>query len=144
MSLWHCDTSTVVYQEVHEFDQLVWTYQDTVHFSFKIEDTTTPYHLYLDIRHRPDYPFQNIYVKMHSYAPGKDPIIEQHSLELQEKNGSWIGDCKGQLCQLRFILRENLAFPDTGLYAITVEQFTREAQLRGMKSVSLVLEKALH
>ena len=137
-----CHPGKVHYQEAHAFEGETWNYSDTIHFAFSIQDTLQRYNLYLDVGHRDDYPFQNLYVNIHSKTPKGELIKDQHSLELQEKDGFWMGDCRGKSCELRFILREGLAFPEIGEYKISVEQYSREENLKGIQSLGIYLEKA--
>jgi gliding motility-associated lipoprotein GldH len=137
-----CHPGKVHYQETVVFEEETWNYSDTAHFAFSIQDTLQRYNLYLDVEHRDDYPFQNLYVIIHSKTPKGEIIKDQHSLELQEKDGFWMGDCQGKSCELRFILREGLAFAEIGDYKISIEQYSREENLKGIQSMGIYLEKA--
>jgi len=131
-----------VYQEHYDFKEDIWMYGDTVSFNFNIEDTSRRYNLYLDIDHMESYPFQNLYLKIHSIFPGDSITREQISLELQEKTGFWTGDCNSSLCKIRFVLREGLLFRETGQYGIKLEQFNRVDTLKGIRRAALYLEFA--
>ena len=137
-----CSGGDTIYHKTHSFEQQTWSYSDTVHFSFDIQDTTAKYNLYLDVVHSDTFPFQNLYLNLFSKTPTDEIVKDQHSLELQEKDGYWISECSGHTCELRFILRENLTFPAVGSYTISAEQYTREENLRGIQSLGLFLEKA--
>ena len=137
-----CSAGDTIYHQTHTFEQDIWSYQDTVHFSFDIQDTVALYNLYLDVVHSDTFPFQNLYLNLYSKTPDGELIKDQHSLELQEKDGYWVGDCSGHTCELRFILRENMKFPALGSYSISSEQYTREETLKGIQSLSLYLEKS--
>lgn len=140
LSLISCG-SDAFYEESHVVDDQIWNAADVANFSFVIQDTLATYNMYLDIKHLTDYPFQNLYVLLHSSFPNGRSISEQHSLELQEKGGTWMGECKRNSCELRFILRENMRFDELGPHGLSVEQYTRKTTLLGVKSISLVLEK---
>jgi gliding motility-associated lipoprotein GldH len=128
------------YESTHTFTDVNWSYEDTIKFAFNIQDTSLRYNMYLDIEHKSTYPFQNLYVKIHSAFPDGQLISEQHSLELQGKNGTWISVCRGQDCGIRFILRENMRFDQLGAYTVFLEQFTRTENLKGVESLGLVLK----
>ena len=67
-------------------------------------------------------------------------ITEQHSLELQGKNGEWMSDCSNGKCGIRFILRENMRFNQLGVHTIFLEQYTRTENLKGVESLGLLLK----
>jgi len=133
--------SRAFYEESHVVDDQIWNADDVAKFSFDIQDTLAMYNMYLDVKHHTDYPFQNLYVLLHSSFPNGRSVSEQHSLELQEKGGIWMGECNQKICELRFILRENMRFDELGPHGLSVEQYTRKTSLLGVKSISLVLEK---
>jgi gliding motility-associated lipoprotein GldH len=135
-------TDKPIYTEFHKFQDDIWTYADTASFEFEISDTEKSYNLYLDVEHLESYPFQNLYLNIHSIYPGDSIVTEQLSLELQENSGYWTGDCSGALCKIRFILREGLQFRAPGSYGIRLEQHNRTDSLQGIRKAAIVLEFA--
>lgn len=128
------------FQDIFAPNEQVWTYDDMASFDFTITDTTSSYDMYLDVKHTHGYPFQNMYLKIISTFPDGAEVSEQHSLELQEKNGEWMGECGSKSCELRFVLREGMRFDTPGDYNISFEQFTRRDSLEGVVSLGLVLD----
>ncbi len=133
--------SGIYYQDTYKPEDNVWKHSDLVDFDFSIADSTAMYNMYLDITHETSYPFQNLYVMIRSVSPDGLIIEDQHSLELQEKGGAWIGGCNAQKCEIRFILREGFTFPMSGSYTIQLEQNTRTEALKGVREIGLVIEK---
>jgi len=129
------------FKQTYPIPQQTWNADSILNFSFVVEDTLSTYSMYMDIVHHNDYPFQNLYVKLHSYFPDGLVVSEQHSLELQEKNGVWMGDCGKDFCELRFILREQMIFNQLGEHRLSVEQYTRRSDLQGLKSIGLWIDK---
>lgn len=121
-------------------NERVWTYDNVASFDFSVSDTVSRYNMYLDVNHTRGYPFQNLYLNIISTFPDGVQVSEQHSLELQEKNGEWMGECGSKECELRFVLREGMRFDTTGAYNISFEQFTRRDSLEGVVSLGLVLD----
>jgi gliding motility-associated lipoprotein GldH len=130
-----------LYEKVYTIPEEQWSFSDSLDFAFEIKDTDVKYNMYLDIIHHPDYPFQNMYVLIHSIFPDGRRVTDQQSLELQEKGGTWIGGCRGSSCEVRFIMREKLRFEEAGLYTIVLQQYSRRDPMEGIKKVGLVLEK---
>jgi gliding motility-associated lipoprotein GldH len=130
------------FKDVYKPENKVWTHGELASFDFAITDTLARYDMYLDVTHTGSYPFQNLYVRIISTFPDGEQVTEQHSLELQEKNGEWVGDCGSKNCELRFILREGMRFDTPGEYNIAFEQFTRRDSLAGVVSLGLVLGRS--
>lgn len=133
--------SDVIFDEDYTIPEHGWTYGEQAAFEFEIEDTTALYRMSVDIEHTTDFPFQNIYLRIHSVFPNDTINVIRHSVELQEPNGQWIGGCSGEDCAVRVILSENMYFNQTGLHKISFEQFTRRDSLPGIKKWGLILEK---
>lgn len=135
-----CDRDRV-YSESHRLPEQGWCYGDTIAFGFSITDTSARYNMYLDLDHTTAYPFQNLYVRIHSVFPDGKVLTEQHSLELQEKTGEWLGGCTGTECAARIVLREQMYFDRPGEYRLSFEQYTRTDCLAGIEKLSLVLDR---
>ncbi len=142
MMLAGCDRDRV-YSGNHRFPDQGWCHGDTVSFGFSIADTSARYNMYLDLDHTTAYPFQNLYVRIHSAFPDGKVLTEQHSLELQEKTGEWLGGCNGTACAARIVLRERMYFDKPGEYRLSFEQYTRTDCLAGIEKLSLVLDRAV-
>ncbi|MCB0650739.1 MAG: gliding motility lipoprotein GldH [Saprospiraceae bacterium] len=133
--------SDYAYQKEYTIPEEGWTYQDTLDFTFDIEDTTSIYNLYLKIEHDKDYAFQNLYTKVHTKFPGGERIAETLSLELADKAGGWQGNCSKKSYQLSIPIQKNAFFNATGAYKITLEQFMRTDPVKGLHKIGFMLEK---
>lgn len=140
MGLSACSARKTVFEKEIKLKDALWTDMDTLRFDFEVIDTSRTYNLYLDVEHSASFAYQNLYVQIRSYAPEQAVIEEQHSLELQEKNGEWIGSCKRNTCNLRFVLREGLQFASTGDYRIDIGQYSRKDSLSGIQAIGILLE----
>lgn len=128
------------YSETKELANNQWTYADTVSFTVHIEDTARIFNLYLDIDHTLDYPFQNLYIKVHTNFPDGQRLSEQVNVDMADKAGQWYGNCRGEHCTLRVNLQEGAYFNQPGEYTITFEQYMRENPLLGVKGLSFRME----
>lgn len=133
--------SDVIIDEDYTIPEYGWAYNEQAAFEFEIEDTTALFRMAVDIDHSTEFPFQNIYLRIHSVFPNDTTNIIQHSVELQEPNGQWIGGCSGEDCSVRVILSENMYFNQTGTHKISFEQYTRRDSLKGIEKWGLILEK---
>jgi len=124
-----------------ELPQQIWTYKNTPEFSVTIENTDAVYNLLLDITHRTDFPYQNIYLKFHATDPAGVQTVTIIPLNFANKAGVWYGDCDSEWCQLEGFLQKNLKLSTKGTYLFKLEQFMRIDDLSGIKAVGIKLEQ---
>lgn len=141
-----CTLGLVGCEQYYHQEQLlvnneVWKYSDSLAFNFEIQDTSHTYNLLLDIEHHKDYLYENIYCKIHTYAPNVPTRQQQISFQLADKMGTWKGDCSGDYCTATIALLTNTSFTATGNYKVVLEQFTRQKDLEGVKSLQLKIKQ---
>lgn len=109
-------------------------------FTFTIKDTTTPYNIFLVLRHTEKYNYTNIYVNLYIKAPGSDSSIKiQRSLMLADNHG-WLGSGMDDIYEHRIPLGETQLLK-AGTYTFTLEQIMREDPLEHILNVGLRIEK---
>ena len=117
-----------------------WT-EDPVVFNMTIEDTEPRYELQLLIDHTTTYRYENIYFKIKTIFPDRDPREEQLSVNLADNKGKWQGDCSAESCTIKVYLLESFKFPSAGKYSFELRQYTREESLAGIENLELKLFK---
>lgn len=128
------------YEQEYALDDASWSYADSLTFAFEVPDTSTIYNLYLDIAHSPDFPNQNLYVRIHTAFPSNDRLTEQVSLELAEA-GRWQGDCRKRKCTVRIPIQTGAYFDQIGEHRFVLEQFMRRNPVEGIQSIALRIEE---
>lgn len=126
-----------VYSEHHALPESGWTYADSLNFSVEIVDTLRLYDLIIDLVHQKDYPFQNLYTRIHTTFPDGKRLTQVLSLELAGKTGKWEGRCSGSRCRLSLPIQKKAYFNQSGNYAFTIEQYMRVDSLKGIQSLGL-------
>lgn len=129
----------VIYKEYKEINPLGWGYNDDISFSIPIEKAPINYNLELDVKHKDDYPYQNIYVRIATTPPNDTTIEKTVSLELTNHNSLWTGDCSGGSCKLNILLQDHAYFKEKGDYQIKISQFTRDSILVGVEGIGIKL-----
>ena len=118
-----------------------WFYTDTIDYSFEIEDTTQTYDLMMDISHGIDYPFQNIYLSIHTIFPNGKRTQQTVPVDFCDKTGQWYGKCKGQKCLLLVVLQEKAKFSQSGRYQLKFEQFMREEPVKHVYEIGFKIKQ---
>lgn len=140
LSLSSCDSRDIIFEKNIELRDKHWTYADSLQYTFPIKDTSKIYSIYLQIAHEQVYPFQNIYLMLHTQFPSGKRIDNRINIDLAEPTGKWNGDCSGNSCALEIPIQEGAYFNETGDYTLTVEQYLRQDTLSGISAVKVMLE----
>jgi gliding motility-associated lipoprotein GldH len=150
--------SSPFYQNDQTIPQFQWGYNNQPAFSFEITDTTALYNLYFIMRHTDAYPFSNIWIWVHTKAPG-DTVFNKSRLEipLAEASGKWEGRGMGEIWEQRMPITRPFSdeddskavysqrlFRKAGRYEIKFEQNMRVNPLPEVLQVGLRIEKAGH
>lgn len=135
-----CSDKNYIYEESKEIVEGKWLYKDSLNYAFQITDTTKIYNIYLALDHSTDYPYQNLYLKMHTQFPSGKRITQQVSFELADKYGQWYGDCGSNDCNLLVPSQKGAYFNAIGQHRITVEQFMRKNPIEGIRGLSVRIE----
>lgn len=117
-----------------------WHYDDQPRLTAHITDTGQRYNIYLNLRHTPDYRYSNIFLLVHQSGPGIKDTTERFELRLAAPDGRWLGRSTGSMYAHQELIRQNIHFPDTGLYHFIIEQNMRENPLREVADVGLRVE----
>ncbi len=115
-----------------EFPEGIWSYGDDFENVFEVPDTSGRFNLVLDINHSRDYAFQNVYVNIHTHFPDDTVVTDMLSIDFADRSGAWHGNCRGDNCNLRVFLQQNIKFREAGEYNVVFEQFTRREDLTGI------------
>ncbi len=119
----------------------VWNYSDSVAFEFDIKDTNLVYNIFLEVAHKSDYQFQNVYSKLYVNFPDGKERKQNVSLELADSRGEWKGKCSGKYCTSRLPFMPSATFDQAGHYKMKFEQFTRLDSISGIGSLRLIIEE---
>lgn len=110
-------------------------------FQFTITDTTSPYRIFLVLRHNEKYRFNNIYVNLYIKAPGQDSMVKlQRDLPLATPEKGWLGSGMDDIYEHRIGLAAHERMK-AGTYTFTIEQIMREDPLQHVLNAGLRLEK---
>ncbi len=117
-----------------------WSYDKAKKFDFKIQEANQKYQAFLDIKHTPDYPYQNLYYQLKTTNPKGNVDKRMLSTNLADKTGQWYGSCNSTSCNVRINLEKEISFEDIGNYTIEIEQWTRDSLLQEVESIALHIQ----
>ncbi len=141
-----CDSS-IEFIDFKSVNNTTWTTEDTLAFSFAVEDTITPKNLFLHIRNNKDYEFNNLFVITKLKFPNNQVIIDTLQYEMADKNGKLLGDGLSSIKESKLFYKENKVFPVSGTYTMSVYQAMRRqgdiasTSLNGVNEIGFSIEK---
>jgi len=139
--LFYACSETPFFESKIEIPEANWSYEYIPSFTVPVKDTTQNHDLFLELKHSPDFSYQNLYLKINTTFPNGEIKEEQLSIDLANNLGSWIGKCKGGSCQINIYLLENFKFSDPGDYKFAFEQYSRSKELKGIQSLSFKINR---
>lgn len=127
----------IVYSHFCSIPSENWHIDSVAQFDYTIEDAGIDYQMLLYVRHTERYPYQNMWLFV-------DNGIYQDTIEfyLADDRGQWLGDKKHGLMEMPILLEEQIHYPDTGTYRLTVQHGMRDSLLRGVADVGLEIVKS--
>lgn len=136
-----CDQQRV-YEENAELENGYWLADSAKRFTFSIEDTTSQYNVYYNIRNTISYPFQNIYID-YVLADSAGRQIEGDLINqnlFHPRTGEPFGSGLGDVFDHQFLLLSDYEFPVQGAYTVSIRQYMRRDTLKDILSVGLRVE----
>jgi gliding motility-associated lipoprotein GldH len=119
----------------------IWNYSDSVSFEFDVKDTNLVYNIFLEVNHKSDYQFQNVYAKLSVNFPDGKERKQNVSLDLADARGEWKGKCSGKYCTSKLPFMPSAIFDQAGHYKMKFEQFSRQDSISGIGSLRLIIEQ---
>ena len=140
--LFSCNSRDVYMQYVH-VDKGNWHKDSVIKFDIAITDTVSHYNLYVNIRNRSEYPFQNMWLFVETFNP--DSAVTRDTIEfyLADNKGKWLGTGVGAAYEMPVLYRQNLQFSQKGIYNFSVFHGMRDTVLKGINDVGMRLEKII-
>ena len=131
----------IVFEQRSEMPGMVWSYDNPLSYEVVIEEATGSHDIYLDVEHSREFQYSNLYTGFTSVTPGGDTTFQQISITLSDQLGRWLGTCKGNECSRQYLLKAGHSFSELGAYKLIVEQYSREKDLQGIKSIQLSIQQ---
>lgn len=118
-----------------------WSKDSVYTFDVKILDTLATYNVYVNVRNKGDYPYQNLWIFVQKLSP--DSVIVNDSIEcyLADQRGKWLGRSAGSLFEMPILYQQNVHFSKVGNYHYTLLQGMRDTLLVGVNDIGMRVEK---
>lgn len=137
-----CDKGKV-YEENFTVDEEGWNSDDFLRYSFSIEDTTLPYHFFINLRNNTEYPYSNLFLFIRTILPDQTTAADTLDIPVSGPDGKWYGNGIGRYRDLQVLIMNDIRFPQPGEYIFEIEQGMRDTDIKGISSVGIRVEKAI-
>jgi gliding motility-associated lipoprotein GldH len=132
-----CNKEKILFEKEYAWQDATWRHSDTLNFAFDIADTMALYDIVVTIKHRTDYPYQNIYSQIFTKFPTGERTKQLINVDLADNTGKWNGEGSGKTRSYDVDIQQNAFFNQSGKHVIKLEQFMRTEALASVESVAL-------
>jgi len=134
-------TSNDVYFQYKPVASEGWSKDSLYGFDIPITDTTALYNVYVNVRNRGEYPYQNLWLFLNKTTP--DKIQSKDSIEcyLADQRGKWLGSGLGSILEMPVLYQQNVRFKTKGTYHYKIVHGMRDSVLTGINDIGMRVEK---
>lgn len=138
-----CTKENIVYSEYLDIDNGAWNKDNRAQFTIPITDTGSSYSIRLIVRNNEEYRWSNLYVFSNILFPNETIYRDTLNLILSDYKGEWTGEGIGNNYSNVFSFKNNIRFPETGIYTFSFEQGMRceetDFTIKGISRIGLEL-----
>lgn len=135
-----CDTNRI-FEEYYPINSGSWHKDSLVVFNIPINDTLQNNNLFINIRNDINYGYSNIWLFVNIQQPDGMAVKDTFEMVLAEPSGKWLGQGFGGLKTRQAMYRNNVYFPNSGEYKISIQHGMRNPILEGIRDVGFRVEK---
>jgi len=134
-------TSNDVYFNYNPVSANGWS-KDTMYvFNIPIKDTLATYNVYVNVRNRSEYPYQNLWLFLSKSTPDKVQSKDSIECYLADQRGKWLGSGLGAVLEMPILYQQNVRFSKAGTYQYKIVHGMRDSILLGINDIGMRVEK---
>jgi gliding motility-associated lipoprotein GldH len=135
-------TSNDVYFQYKSVAPKGWSKDSVYSFDIPISDTTVLYNVYVNVRNRGEYPYQNLWLFLSKTTPDKTQSKDSIECYLADQRGKWLGSGIGSIMEMPVLYQQNVRFKTKGTYHYKIVHGMRDSILIGINDIGMRVEKA--
>ena len=116
-----------------------WHTDSIIVFQFNISDTINVFYSEIKLRHTISYPFQNLFIFIHSTYPDGHTTIDTLECVLADITGKWREKGVGDILDFTQSYKDSIVFKTKGNYKIAIEQAMRYGESPSIKSLKGII-----
>ena len=125
-----------------------WHKDSIISFTFNPVDTVSPNNVYINLRNNNDYQYSNLFLIVGIDFPNNFSVVDTLEYEMANAEGKFLGSGFTDLKENKLEYKNNVVFPSSGTYIISVQHAMRKSGdiegislLQGITDVGLRIEK---
>lgn len=136
-----CDNHRV-FEDYHQINKRGWHKDSLVVFQFPVTDSLQNHNLYINVRNDLNYNYQNLWFFISIKQPGNIAVTDTFEVLLATASGKWLGEGFGGIKEIQKEYRNNVFFPLTGIYEVSLQHGMRNDWLEGIHDIGFRVEKS--
>ena len=132
----------IVFSKYQTFEKNEWPAKEKAVFDLEITDSQTLNNVFLMIRHKDNYPYNNLFLFVTSTYPDGKVLKDTMEVMLANEKGEWQGSGVGDIFDLKVPIKKNVRFPLLGKYQFSFEQAMRVDPLPMVMDFGFEIEKS--
>lgn len=142
-------TTNVVTSDYKSLKGAVWNKDNVLEFSFSEPDTILEYNMFINVRNDNTFPYSNLFLITSLNTPEGEVLQDTLEYNMALPDGTWLGKGSGSLKENKLWYKENIVFPNSGVYTLEVSHAMRKngnvqgvISLEGITDVGLEITKS--
>ncbi|MBT8187239.1 MAG: gliding motility lipoprotein GldH [Croceitalea sp.] len=139
----------LVYSDFEILNNGSWAIKDTVRFKIIEPDTTARHNMFITVRNDNTFRFSNLFLITQLAFPNGQIQVDTLEYEMASPDGTWLGKGMGSVKENKLWFKENIVFPNNGVYTFKVIHAMRAngqvegiETLQGITDIGLQIEKS--
>ena len=140
-----------IYSEYQSLPNGNWTKNQALAFTVHPTDTIAKHNIFIHIRNDDSYAFSNLFLITKMEFPNGNTVVDTLEYEMAKPSGEWLGKGSTATKESKLWYKENVTFPSSGNYTISVAHAMRKngdvngvSNLQGVTEVGIQIEKSLN
>jgi gliding motility-associated lipoprotein GldH len=134
-----CDKNRV-YDHVVALSSDGWNSENAIEFDMPVNDARKAYDILIHLRNSGDYQYSNIWLFIETKSPGGNSLRDTFEIKLADDAGRWLGKGIGNVHELLIPYKQNIVFPDRGVYKVAIWQAMRDQTINQILDIGLRLQ----
>jgi gliding motility-associated lipoprotein GldH len=134
-----CDKKRV-YDNVISLPSKGWETTNLIKFDIPVTDITKAYDIFIHFRNNGSYQYSNIWLFIETVSPNDNSLRDTFEIRLADDSGRWLGKGIGDINEMLVPYKQNILFPNRGVYLVTIQQAMREQTLEHVFDIGIRLQ----
>lgn len=133
-------TGNVMFDDVQKINPDGWNANEKITFQAPVNDISNSYNIYLHIRNSNDFEYSNLWLFITTISPGDISMTDTVEFILADPSGQWLGSGLGSINTSLIPYKQNIRFPQRGIYTFEIRQGMRKELLDNIMDIGIRIE----